>query len=124
MSEINLYSIRINAGMGARWYKVKTFKTIEKTNEFLEKHEDFGLLAELKTINDKPVYAVARNDDKGTSKLKLTFDYEDTGFCQRYYRADCGRLFVIVGGQLHTCNDDAWREPCTPVNNDYFEFNE
>ena len=122
MSKLKLYSTRIDAGLGAKWYKVKTFKTVKETNEFLKKYPDFGFLKELKTYDDKPVYAVVKKDDFGVDILTVTFDFEDAGFCQRYYRAECGRLFVVVDGRLHTCNDDAWKEPCTPVDESLFNI--
>lgn len=122
MSNLKLYSMRLDAGMGTKWYQIKTFKTEKETNEFLENNPDFGFLKELKTYDDEPVYAVARNSDKGKDILTVKFDFEDTGFCQRYYRAECGRLFVVVDGKLHTCNDDAWKEPCTPVDETLFEM--
>lgn len=122
MSNLKLYSMRFDAGFGSKWYKVKTFRTEKDTNEFLEQYPDFGFIKELKTYDDKPVYAVAHKDDKGVDVLTVKFDYEDTGFCRTYYRAECGRLFVVVDGMLHTCNDDAWREPCTPVDETLFNI--
>lgn len=122
MASLKLYSTRLDAGLGPMWYKIKTFKTEQATNDFLEENKDFGFIHELKTYDGNPLYAVARNDDKGTAVLKIKFEYEDSGFCQRYYRAECGRLFVVVDGQLHTCNDDDWREARSPVNEDLFEI--
>lgn len=113
-----------NQFIDGKWYKVKTFLKLEECNEFLEENKNFGLLAEKKGYKGNPVYITAQNDDKGAEKLNIYFESEDTGFCQRYYKADCGRLFVIVDGALHTCQDDAWREPCSPVKEELFIINE
>lgn len=113
---MQLTNFRINK----LWYKIKSFKTLDDCNSFLEQNPDFGLLAERKTYDDKPVYVVARNDDKGQEKLNLYFESEDTGFCVQYLKVDCGRLFALIETGLHTCNDDAWREPCTPVDENLF----
>lgn len=115
---MNLYSMRIYG----KWYKTKSFRSINKTNEFLADNQDFGLLTERKSFDGNPVYIVARLSDLGSDLLTVTFESEDVGFCQRYYRADCGRLFAMVDGQLHTCNDDAWREPCTSVKHEFFNI--
>ena len=122
MAGVQLYSVRLDAGDGAKWYKTKMFRTVKETNEFLSKELDFGLIAELINYDGNPVYVVARKDDKGLDRLTVKFDFEDVGFCQRYYRAECGRLFVEVDGRLHTCNDDAWKEPCTPVDESLFNI--
>lgn len=119
---MKLSSMRIDAGFGSKWYKIKAFKKINECNDFLEKNSDFGLLKESVDYQDNPVYIIARNDDMGTDVLDLEYAGEDVGFCKIFYRADCGRLFAYVDGTLHTCNDDAWREPIAPVNHDYFNF--
>lgn len=113
---MKLYSIRIDAGSGAKWYKIKAFTSVDKCNEFLQENEDFGLLT------NKPVYAVARNDDTGIDVLPLEYEGKDPGYCKTFFKAECGRLFVLVDGQLHTCLDDAWREANTPVKHEYFKF--
>lgn len=112
------YSAYING----RWYQIRVFYTMEACNQFLEANEDYGLLKEGKTYEDKPCYIVARNDDKGAEKLDLYYDGEEPGFCQTFYRAPCGqRLFCMIEGEgLYTCNDDAWREPECPVNAELF----
>ena len=118
-NQIKLRSTRLDG----KWYEVKTFTSLRECNEFLGSNEDFGLLCVKKNHIGEPVYVVAKNNDKGVDKLVVTFESEDTGFCQRYYRANCGRLFVVVDNALHTCNDDAWREPDSPVNEEIFIIN-
>lgn len=48
----------------------------------------------------------------------------DAGFCKRFYRAACGRLFVLIPDGLFTCNDDAWREPCSSVKREFFNLHD
>ena len=120
MKELKLRSYRHNG----RWYKVTSFKEIDKLNQFLEQSPDYGLLAEKQTYDGQPVYIAAKTSDKGQEKLALFFESEDTGYCAKYYKAECGRLFVLIPDGLHTCQDDAWREPCNSVEADLFTLHE
>lgn len=118
MNNIKLYSMRFCG----KWYAIKSFGSMQKCNAFLENNPEFGLLCEAKAYSGKTRYLVAHNDDRGAGKLDIYYDGGDPGFCKEYYRAKCGRLFVMIPEGLHTCNDDDWREPDSPVNEDFFNI--
>jgi len=59
-------------------YKTKVFKSIKDTNDFLEKHSDWGVIGEKGKEGDKGYEVhVAKNSDKGTKIKKVKNESQD-----------------------------------------------
>lgn len=107
-----------------KWYKTAYFSDHSECSACLEANSEYGLLLETVDNSGDPIYIIARTDDLGTDKLDIRFESEDSGFCKRFYRSACGRLFVLIPDGLFTCNDDAWREACSPVRREFFTIHD
>jgi len=115
------YRVRTDLGV-CLWFKGAIFWDIDECNKFIGENKGFALLVERKNWKDEPYYIVAHEDDKGKEKLDLHFESEDTGFCKKFYKSECGFLYVLTPDGLHTCANDSWREADTPVNQNYFNL--